>query len=210
MRKAAAVTSLLALILSNALVVANKANSTGYENTIQPSPSTVSVEAIQTESDTQVIMDQLGSEATAFKAMEASTKQPEPEPATLAPAATSENAGISDEEIDLLARIVSAEAKGEPYQGQVAVAAVVLNRVENNFGSSIHDVIYAKGQFQPVRNGEIDKQPVDSAYDAAKEAINGNDPTDGALYFANMDIAERHPNKNAKPTVTIGNHTFYV
>lgn len=160
MRKATVVTSLLAFILSNALVVANKANSTGYENTIQPSPSTVSVEAIQTESDTQVIMDQLGSEATAFKAMEASTKRPEPEPATLAPAATSENAGISDEEIDLLARIVSAEAKGEPYQGQVAVAAVVLNRVENNFGSSIYDVIYAKGQFQPVRNGEIDKRPL--------------------------------------------------
>src|SRR5690606_25390190 len=109
-----------------------------------------------------------------------------------------------------LAHIVSAEAKNEPYQGQVAVAAVILNRVEQHgFGDTIHEVVYAKGQFQPVRNGSIHVTPVPSAYEAARAAFNGNDPTKGALYFANMKIADHHPNRKAKQTVKIGNHTFF-
>jgi len=115
----------------------------------------------------------------------------------------------AEKKVDLLAHIVSAEAKNEPYQGQVAVAAVVLNRVEEGFGDNIEEVVYAKGQFQPVSNGAIDKEPVDSAYDAARDALNGNDPTNGALYFANMDIAEHHPNPHAAKTVKIGDHTFF-
>ena len=157
---------LLAAILSNALVVANKDTSTGYENTVQQPMHTV--EAIRTESDPQAA-----------------------------------------EKVDLLAHIVSAEAKSEPYEGQVAVAAVVLNRVEEGFGDDIEEVIYAKGQFQPVSNGTIDKEPVDSAYDAAREALDGKDPTNGAVYFANMDIAEHHPNPHAAKTVKIGDHTFF-
>ena len=128
---------------------------------------------------------------------------------TQAPSSTSEKAEVSDEEVELLAKIVSAEAKGEPYKGQVAVAAVVLNRVERGFGDSIREVIYAKGQFQPVSNGAIDRKPVASAYAAAEEALNGKDPTHGAVYFANMSIAENHPNPNARKTVKIGDHTFY-
>jgi N-acetylmuramoyl-L-alanine amidase len=198
----AAVGFLLALILSNPLVVANKAKSTGYENTFQH--SSASVEAIQTESDTQVRIDPL-SAAIPEKEVEASKQIL----TTQAPSITSEQAEVSDEEIELLARIVSAEAKDEPYQGQVAVAAVVLNRVEKGFGDSIKEVIYAKGQFQPVRNGAINKKPIDSAYDAAEEALNGSDPTNDAVYFANMSIADHHPNVNAKKTVKIGDHTFY-
>jgi N-acetylmuramoyl-L-alanine amidase len=156
---------LLAAILSNALVVANKDTSTGYENTVQQPVHTV--ELIRTESDPQA------------------------------------------EKVDMLAHLVSAEAKSEPYEGQVAVAAVVLNRVEEGFGDDIEEVIYAEGQFQPVSNGAIDKKPVDSAYDAAREALNGKDPTNGAVYFANMDIAEHHPNPHAAKTVKIGDHTFF-
>lgn len=121
-----------------------------------------------------------------------------------------ENDPLAAEEVELLARIVSAEARNEPYQGQVAVAAVVLNRVEEDgFGDSIEEVIFAKGQFQPVRNGSIHRTPVESAYDAAWDALNGNDPTKGAVYFANMDIADHHPNPNAVKTVKIGDHTFF-
>lgn len=202
MRKAAVYT-LLALILSNALVVANKANSTGYENTIQH--SAVSVEAIHTESDTQVKLGLTDAEAP-HQETEASVQID----MTQAPSATSEQAEVSEEEVELLARIVSAEAKGEPFQGQIAVAAVILNRMEQGFGDSIREVIYAKGQFQPVRNGEINKEPVDSAYEAAEEALRGSDPSEGALYFANASIAEHHPNPKATKTVTIGDHTFYA
>ncbi len=163
----AAALMLLAAILSNALVVANKDTSTGYENTVQQPVHTV--EAIRTtESDPQAA-----------------------------------------EKVELLAHLVSAEAKSEPYEGQVAVAAVVLNRVEEGFGANIEEVIYAEGQFQPVGNGAIDNEPVDSAYDAARDALNGKDPTNGAVYFANMDIAEHHPNPNAVKTAKIGDHTFF-
>ncbi|TLS51920.1 cell wall hydrolase [Paenibacillus antri] len=192
----AAVLTLLALILSNALVVANNEQSTGYENPVQHPVS--SVEAIRTES---------GQEAGALESAD------NPTTANVAagpPSVSSEPSDVSSEEVELLARIVSAEAKNEPYKGQVAVAAVVLNRVEEEgFGDSIEEVIYSKGQFQPVSNGTIHKEPVDSAYQAAEEALHGKDPTNGAIYFANMDIADHHPNPKAKKTVKIGDHTFY-
>lgn len=117
--------------------------------------------------------------------------------------------GVSHKKIELLARIVSAEAKNQPFKGQVAVAAVILNRVEHGFGGSIRDVIYAKGQFQPVRNGTINREPVPSAYEAARAALNGKDPTQGALYFANMAIADHRPHPKAVKTVKIGDHTFF-
>ncbi|WP_309119699.1 cell wall hydrolase [Paenibacillus sp.] len=192
----AAVLTLLALILSNALVVANNEQSTGYENPVQH-PVT-SVETIRTESGQDV-----GASESPEEPVTASVSAEQPN-------ASSEPSYVTSEEVELLARIVSAEAKNEPYKGQVAVAAVVLNRVEEEgFGDTIEEVIYSKGQFQPVSNGTIHREPVDSAYRAAEEALNGKDPTKGAIYFANMEIADHHPNPKAKKTVQIGDHTFY-
>lgn len=90
----------------------------------------------------------------------------------------------TDEDLDLLARLVTAEAGGEPMEAQVGVAAVVINRVQSNlFPDTIRDVIYAPNQFSPVRNGWINRPATETAIQAAKAALYGSDPTNGALYF---------------------------
>ena len=91
---------------------------------------------------------------------------------------------FTDEDLDLLSRLVTAEAGGEPVSAQVGVAAVVLNRVKSStFQNTIRDVIYAPNQFSPVRNGWINRPATSTAIEAAKDALYGNDPTNGALYF---------------------------
>lgn len=89
-------------------------------------------------------------------------------------------------QMDLLARVVSAEARGEPYEGQVAVAAVILNRMESGkFPKTLEGVVYQKHQFESVDNGTAFKPAVRSAVKAARDAVNGWDPTHGALFFFN-------------------------
>lgn len=96
------------------------------------------------------------------------------------------SSGSSQSDYQLLARLISAESKGEPYQGQVAVGAVILNRVKHpSFPDSVSGVCYQSGAFSSVSNGEIYKAVTDSAYRAATEAMNGGDPTGGAIYFYN-------------------------
>ena len=91
---------------------------------------------------------------------------------------------IKDNELDLLARAVHAEAKGEPYEGKVAVAAVILNRVDHpEFPNTIAGVIYEPLAFQVVANGTINQEPDEASRQAAYEALHGLDPTNGALYF---------------------------
>jgi len=94
----------------------------------------------------------------------------------------------SSADVDLLARLITAEADGEPYAGKVAVGAVVLNRINStDFPKTIQDVIYQYDdgtyQFEPVMNGWIDKPASALSIQAAKDALNGIDPTNGALYF---------------------------
>jgi len=94
----------------------------------------------------------------------------------------------TEAELDLLARLVTAEAESEPYQAQVGVAAVVVNRVKSNiFPNTITSVIYQKSdgfyQFTPVENGWINKPTTQIARKAALEALNGSDPSNGALYY---------------------------
>ncbi|MDD4237055.1 MAG: cell wall hydrolase [Desulfotomaculaceae bacterium] len=94
----------------------------------------------------------------------------------------------SAEVVNLLAKLITAEAEGEPYEGKVAVGAVVLNRVANaNFPKSIQAVIYQYGdgtyQFEPVQNGRINMPASNDSINAAKDALNGWDPTNGAIYF---------------------------
>lgn len=117
---------------------------------------------------------------------------------------------ISREELNLLARLISAEARGEPFVGQVAVGAVVLNRVVSNyFPDSIKRVIYQPGQFAVVSDGQINNQPTRQAYRAAETVLNGQDPSRGALYFYNPKTAKTMQWLSTRSTlVKIGDHVF--
>lgn len=117
---------------------------------------------------------------------------------------------VREDEVDLLARLVAAEAEGEPYSGQVAVAAVILNRVQSpEFPNSISGVAYQPLAFESVMNGLIWRRtPSGEAYNAARDALNGWDPTYGSTFFWN-------PSKPVTPwiwtrtiVVHIGNHVF--
>ena len=93
-------------------------------------------------------------------------------------------------DLDLLARLISAEARGEPYVGQVAVGAVVLNRVDHpSFPNSISGVIYQPGAFSCLADGQFDQPVAESAYRAARDAMNGADPSGGAIYYFNPNTA---------------------
>ena len=112
-------------------------------------------------------------------------------------------------DVDLLARLISAEARGEPYSGQVAVGAVVLNRVESPaFPNSISGVIYQSGAFSCLQDGQFWKPVADSAYKAAREAINGADPSGGAIYYYNPRTATSKWILSRPVLTTIGNHRF--
>lgn len=133
-------------------------------------------------------------------------------PATLAAlgiAAPENLGGVSHSDYQLLARIISAEARGEPYSGQVAVGAVVMNRVEHpSFPDSIPGVIYQPGAFSAVTDGQFEQPVAESCYRAAREALSGYDPSGGAIYYFNPD---KTSNKwmRTRPVITrIGGHLF--
>ena len=111
--------------------------------------------------------------------------------------------------LDLLARLIYGEARGEPYTGQVAVAAVVLNRVKNSsFPNTISGVIYQSGAFDVVADGQINMTPNSTARKAAQDALNGWDPTYGAIYYFNPNTATNKWIWSRPMTVTIGKHRF--
>jgi len=119
--------------------------------------------------------------------------------------------GFSWREIDLLARVVNGEARGEPYIGQVAVAAVILNRLKNaNFPKTLAGVIYQPGAFTACSDGQINAPMTDSALKAARAAIDGWDPTYGALYYWNPATATSKWVWSRKITLRIGNHVFAI
>ncbi len=117
---------------------------------------------------------------------------------------------VSDQEIELLARAINGEARGEPYLGQVAVGAVVINRViSDKFPDSIESVIMQDGQFCAVEDGQINLRPSPTTRQAAQEAINGRDPTDRALYFYNPDTSNEQAWMARRDVIVrIGNHVF--
>lgn len=111
--------------------------------------------------------------------------------------------------IELLARAVYGEARGEPYAGQVAVAAVILNRVEDSrFPKTISGVVYQSGAFDVVADGQINLTPNSTAYQAARDALNGWDPTYGCLYYYNPKTATNAWIRQLPISVTIGSHVF--
>lgn len=125
------------------------------------------------------------------------------------PTNTSNSGGYSTAEYNLLARLISAEARGEPYIGQVAVGAVVLNRIEHpSFPTSLSGVIYQNGAFSCLYDGQFDKPVADSAYKAARDALNGMDPSGGAIYYFNPATATNGWIWSRPYITTIGKHRF--
>lgn len=117
----------------------------------------------------------------------------------------------SSSDLYLLAKCVHAEARGEPYVGQVAVAAVILNRVKDAaFPNTISGVIYQPWAFTAVNDGQINLEPNSTAYQAAQDALNGWDPTYGCLYYYNPETATSKWIFSRQTVVTIGKHVFAI
>ena len=114
-------------------------------------------------------------------------------------------------DIQLMARAINGEARGEPYEGQVAVGAVILNRVKSSkFPNTISGVIYQSGEFTAVTDGQIN-QPIEegsSVYKAAQDAKNGWDPTGGCIYYFNPATATNKWIWSRPVVKTIGKHRF--
>lgn len=117
---------------------------------------------------------------------------------------------VKDSDIELLARAIYGEARGEPFIGQVAVGAVVINRVISSyFPNTFKRVIYQKNQFSAVADGQINLRPNTTAYRAAREALRGTDPTMGAMYYYNPKTAKHQWwFEKRRMMVTIGDHVF--
>ena len=122
---------------------------------------------------------------------------------------SSSSSSNNSSNVNLLARVVYGEARGEPYTGQVAVAAVVLNRVKSSkFPNTISGVVYQSGAFDAVADGQINMTPDTTAKKAAQDALNGWDPSYGAIYYFNPSTATNKWIWSRPMTVTIGKHRF--
>ena len=132
-------------------------------------------------------------------------------PVTLSKIGLSSSSGSSsyNSNLNLLARVINGEARGESYEGQVAVGAVVLNRVKHSsFPNTIAGVIYQKGAFTAVDDGQINKAVEQSCYNAARDALNGWDPSGGAIYYYNPATATSSWIWSRPVIKTIGKHVF--
>ncbi len=131
-------------------------------------------------------------------------------------AATTASLGVSassqtNSDLYLLAKLIYSEARGEPYVGQVAVGAVVLNRVENpGFPNTLEGVIYQPWAFTALHDGQFELEPNSTAYQAAQDALNGWDPSYGSIYYYNPKTATSSWIFSRTTVVTIGNHVFAV
>lgn len=128
---------------------------------------------------------------------------------TLAAIGISSGQSYNSADYELLARIISAEARGETYLGQVAVGAVILNRVEHpSFPDTVSGVVYQNGAFSCLYDGQFYEQITDSAYSAARDALNGLDPSGGAIYYYNPAVATNKWIFSRPVITTIGRHVF--
>lgn len=123
--------------------------------------------------------------------------------------ADSGNGEFTQSEIALLARIISAESRGEPYEGQVAVGAVILNRIAHpSFPNTLAGVIYQPGAFSCLDDGQVNEPVSESAERAARDAMNGWDPTGGAIYYFNPNTATSKWIWSRPVITVIGSHRF--
>ncbi len=122
---------------------------------------------------------------------------------------SSSGGGNSSNDLNLLSKVVYSEARGEPYVGQVAVAAIVLNRVSSSsFPNTVAGVVYQSGAFDAVSDGQINLTPDSTARKAAQDAINGWDPTYGCIYYFNPSTATSKWIWSRPQVITIGKHIF--
>ena len=130
---------------------------------------------------------------------------------TAAASAVTTAASSYASEVELLARLIHGEARGEPYVGMVAVGAVVLNRVKSSrFPNTMAGVIYQSGAFDAVSDGQINLTPSEQSRRAARDALNGWDPTGGCLYYYNPATATSSWIWSREVRLTIGDHSFAV
>ena len=123
----------------------------------------------------------------------------------------SSGSSYNNNDLYLLAKLVHSEARGESYTGQVAVAAVVLNRVDDSrFPNTIAGVIYQPWAFTAINDGQFNLEPNQTAYQAARDAMNGWDPTYGAVYYYNPRTATSSWIRSTKTVTVIGQHIFSV
>ncbi|WP_414859285.1 spore cortex-lytic enzyme [Paenibacillus haidiansis] len=116
---------------------------------------------------------------------------------------------LNQSEMDILARVIYSEARGEPYEGQVAVGAVVMNRLKSDqFPDNIHDIVFQPRAFTAVDDGQYWLTPDSTSYQAALDAVRGWDPTYGSLYYFNPDTATSAWIWTRPQKVQIGNHIF--
>lgn len=130
-------------------------------------------------------------------------------PETLSKLEVNSQSTNNSSDVYLLARCVYGEARGEVYLGKVAVAAVILNRVDDaNFPNSVAGVIYQPGAFDAVADGQINLSPDEECIRAARDAFGGWDPTNGCLYYYNPQTATNKWMLSKEVTLTVGNHSF--
>lgn len=119
--------------------------------------------------------------------------------------------GYSSSDVYLLAKTIHAEGRGEPYTGQVAIGAVILNRVRSSaFPNTVSGVVYQKGAFTAVDDGQINLAPNDTAMRAARDAMNGWDPSGGAIYYYNPAVATSSWIFDRQTVTVIGKHVFAI
>ena len=119
--------------------------------------------------------------------------------------------GFSDSDLYLLAKTIYAEGRGEPYTGQVAIGAVVMNRVRSSaFPNTVAGVVYQRHAFTAVSDGQINLTPNETAMKAARDAVNGWDPTGGALYYYNPAVATSSWIFDRQTVTVIGKHVFAI
>lgn len=117
----------------------------------------------------------------------------------------------SSSDLYLMAKAIYAEGRGESYTGQVAIGAVIMNRLKSpDFPNTISGIIYQKGAFTAVADGQINLEPNQTAYDAARDAMNGWDPTYGCLYYYNPAVATSAWIFNRQTVTVIGKHVFAI
>jgi N-acetylmuramoyl-L-alanine amidase len=146
-------------------------------------------------------VDQKAAETLTYKKVEVDTKE----------YSVTDHRFIKEEEKKLLARLVQAEAEGEPFEGKVAVADVVLNRVEHEqFPDTVKDVIYQRNAFEPVQNGSINEPASNEAIKAVEKALIDQEKNEELLYFYNPETATSDWIFSREVIKKIGNHSFAI
>lgn len=203
----------LGVISSSILAPVLAVNQPQQPNQGEPVPEAAADKTVAAGDHQTEVSAPAATETKHHQAGPVSVPPPPAQPKTVPEAAAASGGDSRDDGIDLhlLARVIYAEARGEPFEGQVAVGAVLINRVRNpKFPNDLWSVVFKKGEFCTVRDGQIWLEPDATAYRAARLAKAGWDPTNGALYFYNPSRTTSAWIWSRTVTARIGRHVFAV